>query len=38
MIFTLTVKCVFGAYLKDECIRVIENKGICPVLAFVLWH
>ncbi|MFA6716442.1 MAG: hypothetical protein WC082_02170 [Victivallales bacterium] len=24
MIFTLTVKCVFGRYLEDECIRVIE--------------
>jgi len=26
MILTLIVKCVFGAYLKDECIRVIEVK------------
>ena len=24
MIFTLTVKCVFGTYLEDECIRTIE--------------
>ncbi|MDD5698931.1 MAG: hypothetical protein PHH77_09985 [Victivallaceae bacterium] len=26
MIFTLTVKCVWGPYLKNECIRVIEIK------------
>ncbi|MDD5698242.1 MAG: hypothetical protein PHH77_06455 [Victivallaceae bacterium] len=26
MIFTLTVKCVFGRYFEDECIRVIEIK------------
>jgi Plasmid pRiA4b ORF-3-like protein len=24
MILTFTVECAFGAYLKDECIRVIE--------------
>lgn len=24
MIITLTVQCVFGAYLKGECLRVIE--------------
>lgn len=24
MIFTLTVECVFGAYFKENCVRVIE--------------
>ena len=24
MILTLTVKCVFGSYLSEECVRVIE--------------
>lgn len=30
MIFTLTVECVHGMYLKEECIRVIEiDENAC---------
>jgi hypothetical protein len=27
MILTLTIECVRGAYLKEQCIRVIGVKG-----------
>ncbi|MCP4134846.1 MAG: plasmid pRiA4b ORF-3 family protein [bacterium] len=36
MIYTLTIKCIFGIYLEEECIRVIEIEEDSPL--FVLHH
>jgi hypothetical protein len=36
MIYTLTVECVFGTYLEEQCIRVIEIEDAASLYALHL--